>query len=97
MAVVEIARFELGAGVDADAFAAANNRVTSEYIANQPGYLGSRETASNEDGVWVVIVKWESNEAVDASMAKFMDDPVNADFVAGMNADTMTMERFTLH
>lgn len=96
MAVVEIARFELGSDTDPAAFADANDRVTTDYIAHQPGFLGSREAASNEDGVWVVIVKWDSIAAAEASMAKFMDDPVNAGFIAGMNAETLTMERFTL-
>ncbi|MEM8708616.1 MAG: antibiotic biosynthesis monooxygenase [Actinomycetota bacterium] len=96
MDVVEIARFRLLPETDPAAFAAANDRVTTAYISAQPGYLGSRETASNADGVWVVIVKWASIEAAEASMAKFMGDPATQDFVAGMDAESLTMERFTL-
>ncbi|MEM8707522.1 MAG: hypothetical protein AAGE98_13750 [Actinomycetota bacterium] len=96
MDVVEIARFRLLETTDPAAFAAANDRVTSGYIEHQPGYLGTREAASNDDGVWVVIVKWASIDAAEASMAKFMGDPATQDFVAGMDADSLTMERFTL-
>ncbi len=38
----------------------------------------------------------ESIEAAEASMAKLMEDPVNADFVSGKSAGNLTMERFTL-
>jgi hypothetical protein len=44
----------------------------------------TRDAAHNDENEWIVIIKWDSAASADASMAKFMDDPVNANFVSGL-------------
>lgn len=95
MAVVEIARFKLAAGADEQTFLRENERVQREYTPNQPGYI-SRELAKGEDGEWLVIVHWRTEQDADASMARFMGDPTAQGFVAALDASTASMKRYSI-
>lgn len=93
--IVEIATFELAEGVSVEAFAKLDARVAAEHVSLQPGFV-ARESGSAENG-WVAIVYWESLEASEASMASFATAPAAADFMANLNASTMSMTVYSLN
>lgn len=84
--LVETAVFRLAPGVDEADFLAADRRVQTERIPNQPGFL-RRTTARGDDGTWLVITLWDSAESADA----FSHD----DF-AGLVVDETTARYTTL-
>lgn len=93
--VVEIVTFNLKDSVTAEAFAALDRAVEEQHVTKQPGFV-ARHAAAGEDGTWLVVVYWENADAADASMAGFMDAPAAAEFVAGLDADSMAMTRYDL-
>ena len=95
MAVVEIVRFRLAAGTDEQTFLQENDRVQRDYIPHQSGYI-SRETARSDDGEWLVLVHWQSEQDADASMGKFMSDPNTQGFVATLDNATYSMKRYSV-
>ncbi|MDO6558116.1 hypothetical protein [Paraglaciecola chathamensis] len=48
---------------------------------NPPGFI-SRETAKGQNGEWLVVVHWVTEEDAEASMRSFMQVPAAADFMA---------------
>jgi len=95
MAIIEIARFKLAAGVDEQTFLRENKQVEREYIPKQPGFI-SREAARGEDGEWLVVVHWQTEQDADASMNKFMGDPNSQGFVAALDNSTVSMKRYNI-
>lgn len=92
MAVIEIATFALAEGVSVEAFTPIDHAVEVEHVSKQPGFL-SREVGSDGSN-WLVIVHWESAEAAQASMDSFASAPAAAEFMAKMDASTMSMTRY---
>ncbi len=92
MAVIEIATFALAEGISAEVFAPIDRAVEVEHVSKQPGFL-SREVASDGKN-WLVIVHWESAEDAQASMDSFANAPAAAEFMAKMDASTMSMTRY---
>lgn len=92
--VIEIVRFKLAAGVTPAEFAALDRAVEIQHVAKQRGFV-SRESAVGDNGEWLVIVRWESAEDADASMASFAEAPAAQPFMAQLDASSMTMQRFT--
>jgi heme-degrading monooxygenase HmoA len=93
--VVEIITLRLRDGVNDTQFLAANQRVESEHVVRQPGFI-SRQTARGDSGEWLVIVHWASLSAADASMASFTSAPATQGFMAVIDGSSMTMKRYTL-
>lgn len=91
--VIEIASFTLKEGVSFEEFAPIDKAVEVGHVSQQPGFL-SRETATGENGRWVVIVHWKSLDAADASMASFKTAPAAAAFMEKLDASTMAMNRY---
>ena len=93
-AVIEVVTFQLREGVDPIEFRSIDRAVESQHVARQPGFL-SRQSASGDGGHWLVLVHWRSAEDADASMARFAEAPATAQFLSSIQADTMTMKRYT--
>lgn len=93
--VVEIITLRLRNGVADAQFLAANQRVESEHVVRQPGFV-SRQTARDDRGEWLVIVHWTSPDAADASMASFSSAPATQDFMNVIDASSMNFKRYTL-
>ena len=91
--VIEVATFQLAAGVTAEQFAPIDKQVELEHVARQPGFI-SRETAAGDQGEWLVIVHWRSIADAEASMASFANAPAAAPFMARLDASTMRMKRY---
>ena len=92
MAVIETISLRLKDGASADAFRAANARVESEYLPQQPGFnVGSRMTTLDADGNWHITLRWDSAADAQASMASFMDAPATQDYLALIDMEAMEM------
>lgn len=92
MSVIEIATMTFAPGVTAADFAPIDAQVERDHVSQQPGFL-SRETGATETG-WVAIVRWESADAAQASMDSFTSAPAASDFMAALDADSITMTRY---
>jgi heme-degrading monooxygenase HmoA len=93
MALIEIAHFQLQAGVEDDAFLAAERGVRA-LITAQPGFLG-RELARHTDGTWVVIMTWASAESAEGWSRTFMAAPEGRAFGSLLQMPSMRQEKLT--
>ncbi|GAC33149.1 hypothetical protein GPLA_2244 [Paraglaciecola polaris LMG 21857] len=92
--VIEIATFKLKDGVSYQQFAPLDKAVETEHVVKQPGFI-SREAAKGQNGEWLVVVHWESEEAAEASMKSFMNVKAAGDFMSHIDASTMNMKNYT--
>jgi hypothetical protein len=90
---LEVIHFRMREGMDEQEFIRDDERVGREYTPYQPGFI-SRESAKNDEGDWVVITHWDSAEDAQASMQKFANDPTTQRFIAMMDGDTFSMNRY---
>ena len=86
--VAEVITVKLLDGSDADAFVAANQALEESYIVKQPGFI-AREVGVTEDGEWVIVVHWETEEDSAASIAKFEEAPGVETFMSFLDFETM--------
>lgn len=91
--VIEVVTFDLKQGVTAKEFAPLDKAVGKDHVAKQPGFI-SRESASGENGSWLVVVRWKSVKDADASMTSFTSAPAAQPFMDKLQADTMKMVRY---
>ena len=94
--VIEVATFQLKAGVAPAQFAPLDAAVETNHVSKQPGFV-SRETGFTEQGEWLVIVHWESLEAAEASMTSFSSAAAAAEFMQNLDASTMSMIRYQIN
>ncbi|GAL25185.1 hypothetical protein JCM19239_5075 [Vibrio variabilis] len=92
--VIEIATFKLNEGVSVEEFAPLDKAVEMQHVSQQPGFI-SREAAHGENGEWLVVVHWETIEDADASMNSFMTAEAAKEFMSHLDANTMSMKRYT--
>ena len=86
-------RFRLARGADEQAFAAADRRVQTEFAYRQPG-LQRRTLARAEDGEWVVIDLWRSDQDAERAARAWDGDPVTAEFMSFVEAGTVSVGRY---
>jgi len=91
--VIEIMRFRLSAGVDEGAFLAADRALQEDFAYQQPGLL-RRTTARGDDGAWIVIDLWRTEEDADACTARWDGDPVVRRFMALVDGPSVASERY---
>lgn len=91
---IEVVQFKLKDGVAREDFVTQNKYVENNLVSKMPGFI-SRETAITEDGQVAVLLHWESPDAAQNSMNKFVDAPESQDFEKLINMDTFTMTRYT--
>lgn len=90
---IEVVQFKLKKGVDKESFAAQNKYVENNLVSKMPGFV-SRETAISADGQVAVLLHWESNDAAQNSMNKFVDAPESQEFEKLIDMETFTMTRY---
>lgn len=86
--VAEVITVRLQEGSDADAFVSVNQALEESYIVKQPGFI-AREVGVTEDGEWVIVVHWETEEDSAASIAKFESAPGVGEFMSFLDFETM--------
>jgi len=67
MAVIETTTFRLADGVDEAAFLEFDEQVRTGFLYHQPG-LARATTARADDGTWIVVVLWASDQEADAAL-----------------------------
>jgi hypothetical protein len=93
MAVIEIMRFRLLDGADAQAFEMADRRLQTEFAYKQPGML-RRTVGRAQNGGWIVIDLWRSGEDADRTALAWEGDPVTAEFMTFVDADSVSVARY---
>ncbi len=92
--LIEINTFRLADGVSDDAFLALDERVRTGYLYHQPGLVRAT-TARADDGGWVVILVWDSEESADAGAAKVGGDPTYAELSKLLDQATLQQRKYT--
>lgn len=92
MSIVQTSTFRLAAGVTDEAFLALDRRVQRELIPNQPGFM--RRTTARRGDQWMVVTLWASEEAAAAFDAVAATDPIQTEFDAALQADSVQTARF---
>jgi hypothetical protein len=92
VSIVEITTFELAPEADDDAFLAADRRVQTELVPNQPGFM--RRTTARGGAGWVVVVLWSSHEAASAFDLVARTHPVQADFERHLHPASVVTHRY---
>jgi hypothetical protein len=91
--MIEILTFALHAGVGDELFVAVDARVQTEFAYHQPG-LARRTTGRNEQGRWLVLQVWSSQQAADAARQAFDASELGAEFTSLLDPDSLTSECF---
>jgi hypothetical protein len=94
LAVIEMTRFRLTAGVAEAEFLAADRAVQEDFAYQQPGLL-RRTTAQGEDDSWIVVDLWRSAEDADVCEAKWGEDRITQKFMSFVDVATVRSERYT--
>ncbi|GAL31568.1 hypothetical protein JCM19240_4999 [Vibrio maritimus] len=92
--VIEIATFKLNDGVTVEEFTPLDKAVEMQHVSQQPGFI-SREAAHGDNGEWLVVVHWETIEDAEASMNSFMTAEAAKEFMSHLDANTMSMKRYS--
>jgi hypothetical protein len=95
MTYLELGKFRLRAGVSTKALFEAERAIRHGRIQQQPGYLG-RELGHNGNGEWLILIRWDSQEAGEAWSPIFMQDPVAQQLIAAIDMSTMQQEHYTI-
>ena len=85
--------FRLKDGMSASDFVAANERMQTEFIYQQPGCV-RRTTARGEDGGWLVMDMWDSRDDAERAEALADADPVAHAADAMVDRATVNVKRF---
>lgn len=93
MAVIELTVFALDG--DEEAFRAADQRMQTDFVYQQPG-CGRRTTARSDDGDWLVLTLWADAAAAEAAARAAEQHPVAQEFWGHVASDTVRTRRFTL-
>ena len=72
---IEWAPFKLADGVDEARLLRASDGLQTGFLAEQPGFI-RRELLKGQDGQWVDLVYWESDEAATRAMQQAASSPI---------------------
>jgi len=94
MAIIEIARYKLREGADEQALIRAEKQIQQGVARQYLGNLG-RELSRNENGEFVLIMRWESQAAADGWNTAMFQDPAGR--ALGGLVDPSSMRKETLN
>jgi hypothetical protein len=92
MSIVEITTFQLASGATETAFLAADRRVQTELVPNQPGFM--RRTTARRDGAWLVVTLWGSEQQAQDFDSVAHGHPVQEEFDSFVEPGTVMTHRF---
>ena len=92
--LMEVIQFKLKAETDVAEFLRANKQAEDQQVATIPGFL-SRQTTVDDDN-WMINVHWADKDALDKSLATFMESPATQSFLALIDSETMKINVFTV-
>jgi hypothetical protein len=85
--------FRLKDGIDEDAFLAANERLQTEFVYQQPGFV-RRTTARGKDGEWLVIGVWSSQAEAATAGEAAKGTPISHAANAMVDPSSLIVKRF---
>ncbi len=85
--------FKLKDGVSEDGFLAANERLQTEFVYQQPGFV-RRTTARGKDGEWLVIGMWRSQAEAIAAGELAKQDEVSRKANRMVDPSSVQVKRF---
>lgn len=91
--MIEILTFSLRPGVDDARFVAVDDRVQTDFAYQQPG-LARRTTGRNDQGRWLVLQVWSSDEAAAVARTSFEASELGAEFTSLVDPVSVTRECF---
>ena len=92
---LEVVRFHLKAGVTTEQFLSAENDLRGGAIQKQPGYQG-RDVYQDSDGSWLIILRWDNQEAAEAWTPIFMTLKEGQAYGSLMNFSSARQEHYSL-
>jgi heme-degrading monooxygenase HmoA len=92
VSVVEISTFRLAAETNEPSFLAADRRVQTELVPNQPGFV--RRTTARRGPACVVVTLWASEAAAADFATQTTGHPVWTAFTDQLEPGSLATERF---
>ena len=93
MAVIEITTFRLRPDVEPASFLALDTRFQQECVPTHRGFQ-RRTTARGDDGTWVVMTLWATEEDLEASAAALAGDDVAQALARAMDGQHIERRRY---
>lgn len=94
MEYIEIAKFKLKDGLTDAQFIEAENAVRKGLIKAQKGFI-SRELSKSNDGFWLMDMRFDNKENMDAWFEALKQDPTMKVLGSMIDFPTVRMEFFT--
>jgi heme-degrading monooxygenase HmoA len=94
MAVIEIARYKLKAGADAELLIQSEKQIQRDIAPTYNGFLG-RELTQGANGEFVLIMRWESQAAADGWNTVLFGHPAGQALGGLVDPATMRKETFS--
>ncbi len=92
---LEVVRFNLNANATEEQLFTAENAIRGGMIQQQPGYQG-RDLYQDADGSFLMIIRWDNEEAGEAWSPVFMSLPEGQAFGSLMDFASARQEHYTL-
>ena len=93
MEYIEIAKFKLKEGFTDEQFIEAEKSVRNGLIKTQKGFI-SRELSKDKDGFWLMEMRFENTENMDAWFETLKQDPTMKVLGSMIDFPTVRMEFF---
>ena len=85
--------FHLKPGIGDGEFLVANERMQTEFVYQQPGFV-RRTTARGKDGEWLVIGVWSTQDDAAIAGQVAIGDPISRTANAMVDPSSVTVKRF---
>lgn len=93
--VLEYARVKILPEFTKEDFKNEASKVSSEFIAKQPGFISHKSFWSKDDE-WVDLIEWESLEDAEAASSKIESTPICLNWMKMMDPEHVHMEHLSL-
>ena len=93
MAVIETTTFRLAEGVADAAFLEADEQARTGFLYQQPGLVRAT-TARGDNGEWIVVVLWASDDDANAAERGARSDPASDAVMALVDRRTVDRRRY---
>lgn len=90
--LVDIVNFKIVAGSSVTKFLEAAEKMTTDFLKKQNGFV-SRQILQSEDN-WVDIVLWENQDAAMNAAQIMCSNPSCGEFMAFLNESSVTAQQF---
>ena len=89
--IIEITTFQLNEGVEEVSFLQSVEKMQSEFLSRQKGFM-SRSLTKSQDNIWRDIVLWTDKKSMEETAEKAMKSKAAAPFMGFIDFNSMKME-----